>query len=134
MSFKYDFMNYAGHALVSYSAILAYDVFVDGRNISESLVMKDGVVFAVSTIASSLAYDVISGFLPYLSEGSVGGMISRPLLTGAIYMWFYDMMISEKYMNTREDSKTFMVGAGLCLVSGYLQNPIMSLFGMKMGY
>ena len=84
-----------------------------------------------SQVASSLAYDVISGFLPYLNEGSVGGLISRPLLTGAIYMWFYDMMISEKYMNTREDSKTFMVGAGLCLVSGYLQNPIMSLFGMK---
>ena len=131
MSFKYDFMNYAGHTLVSFGAILAYDVFVDGRNVSESLVMKDGLVFAVSTIASSLAYDVISGLLPYINEGSIGGLISRPLLTGAIYMWFYDMMITEKYNGTRDESKTFMVGAGLCLVSGYLQNPIMSLFGMK---
>ena len=131
--FKYDLMNYASHAVVGYSALLAYDSIVKGRNIRESLVMKDALVFGLSTVASSIASEVVSGFIPYFNEGSVGGMISRPLITGLVYMWMYDYMISEKYNNTREESKNFLVGAGLCLVTGYLQNPIMSLFGMR-GY
>ena len=69
--------------------------------------------------------------LPYLNEGSIGGMISRPLLNGIVYMWLYDYMISGKYNNTRDNTSTFMVGAGLSLVSSYLQNPLMSLFGLK---
>ncbi len=131
--FKYDLMNYAGHAVVGYGVILAYDTIVDGKNIRESLVMKDALVFSLSTVASSLASEVVSGFIPYLNEGSFGGMISRPLLNGLIYMWLYDYMITNKYNNTREESKNFLVGAGLCLVTGYLQNPLMSLFGMR-GY
>jgi hypothetical protein len=131
--FNYDLMNYAGHAAVGYGALLVYDVVVEGVNIQISYVMKDALVFGLSTIASTLASDVISGLIPYINEGSFGGMISIPLINGLVYMWLYDYMISEKYNNTREESKNFLVGAGLCLVTGYLQNPIMSLFGMR-GY
>ena len=129
--FRFDVMRYAGDAVVGYGALLAYDCFVEGKNIRDNLVMKDALVFGLSTVASTLAFDVVSGMLPYLNEGSIGGMISRPLLNGIVYMWLYDYMISGKYNNTRENTSTFMVGAGLSLVSSYLQNPLMSLFGLK---
>ena len=131
---KFDLMNYAGHSVVGYGVLVAYDMIVEGNTYDNNLLMKDAMVFALSTISSSLVFDVVSGILPYFHEGSVGGMITRPLLTGIIYMWLYDYMISNKYNGTREDSKNFMVGAGLCLVTGYLQNPIMSLFGLSSQY
>ena len=109
MSFKYDFMNYTGHTLVSFGAILAYDVFVEGYSIQSSYVMKDALVFGLSTVASSLASEVVSGLIPYLNEGSFGGMISRPLLTGLIYMWMYDYMIVGRYGEARVNEKSFLV-------------------------
>jgi len=131
--FQFDIMNYAGHAVVGWGALLAYDVFVEGYSVQNNYVMKDALVFGLSTVTSSLAFEVVSGLIPYINEGSVGGMISRPLLTGLIYMWLYDYMIVGRYGEARLNEKSFFVGAGLCLVSGYLQNPLMSLFGMK-GY
>ena len=132
--FKYDLMNYAGHAAVGYGALLFYDVVVEGVNIQSSYVMKDALVFGLSTIVSTLASDVISGLIPYINEGSFGGMISRPLINGLVYMYLYDYMIVGKYGEARSDEKTFMVGAILCLITGYLQNPIMSLFGVRSSY
>ena len=129
--FRFDMFKYAGDAVVGYGALLAYDCLVEGKNIRDSLVMKDALVFGLSNVASTLAFDVVSGMLPYLNEGSIGGMISKPLLNGIVYMWLYDYMISGKYNNTRENTSTFMVGAGLSLVSSYLQNPLLSLFGLK---
>ena len=132
--FKYDLMNYVGHAAVGYGALLVYDVFVEGVNIQSSYVMRDGLVFGLSTIASTLASDVISGLVPFINEGSFGGMTSRPLLNGLIYMWLYDYMIVGKYGEARSNEKSFMVGAILCLITGYLHNPLMSIFGVRSSY
>lgn len=129
--YSYDFTRYASHAFIGYGALLAYDTFVEERQLSESYTMRDGLVFGLSTVVSSLALDVVSGLLPYLNEHSFAGMVSRPLINGIVYMWLYDYMIADKYNGTRDESRSFMVGAVLCLITGYLQNPISSLFGIK---
>lgn len=128
---KYDIMRYSSHSLVAMGSLVLYDVFVDGRGFTEGFTMDDAITIGVSTLATNLLYDVLSGLLPYLYENNVFGMISRPILTGLVYMYMYDWMMSNKYSGYRENTKTFYIGAVGCLLVRYIESPVLSLFGMN---
>ena len=126
---RYDFMKYSSKALITFGAIAAYDVFIDGRSFTDTYTLRDAGVAAVSSVASEITYDVVSNLLPYLNEGSLGGLIAKPLLDGIIYSYLYNTMINPQFQYYRDSYKAFYIGAVGNLLIGYIENPIMSLFG-----
>ena len=65
--FSFDIMKYSSHALISYGGMIAYDVLVDNRGISDSYTMTDAATFALSSVFADLVYDVVSGLLPFIN-------------------------------------------------------------------
>lgn len=128
---NFDLMRYGSNALLSYVGIMAYDVLVEGRSVNEAFVMNDASTFAIANIASNVAFDLVSGFIPLLNDNSLINMLSKPILNAIVYMYLYDTMVSKKYPYYRDDTKALYVGAIGNLLVGYLENPIASLFGIK---
>ena len=118
--FHYDLLKYSTHSLIAVGAVVLFDVFVDGRSFSESFVMDDALTAGVSTLAVSYVYDIVTGLLPYLSENNSLSMISRPLLSGLVYMMMYDYFMMNKYESYRDNSKAFYIGAAGCFVLNYI--------------
>jgi len=59
-------------------------------------------------------------------------MISRPLLTGLVYSYMYEYIMSERYDGYRSNMQVFYIGAIGCLFVRYIEAPVLSLlFGMK---
>ena len=129
--FQFDILKYSTHALVGYAGMMAYDVFIEGRDYDGGFAMKDALTFGISSVISSLSCEVICNLIPYLSEGNLHGYIVNPLLSGVIYLVLYDYMVSPTYVGVRDNSTNFFVGSVLTLLVGYVENPIASLFGLK---
>ena len=104
---------------------------VDGRSFSESFTYNDVLTFGVSNIATNIAFDVLSGLLPFLHENNTVLMFSKPLLNGIIYMTLYDYMIANRYSYYRDNKKNFWVATVLALVLQYINSSVMALFGLK---
>lgn len=129
---NYDLMKYSTHSLVAMGSIVLYDVFVDGRSLTEGFTQNDAITIGLSTLATNVIFDVVSGVIPYLNENSTVGMISRPLLTGLVYSYMYEYLMSERYSGYRQNSQVFYIGAVGCLFVRYIEAPVLSLlFGMK---
>jgi hypothetical protein len=128
---NFDLVKYGSHAVVAYLGLTAYDVFVEGKTFTESFTMNDAGTFALSTVVSNLAFEVVSGMLPYFNEGSISGMIGKPLLNGIVYMYLYNSFVDGKYPYTRDGMKAFYIGAIGSLLVGYLENPLMGLFSIR---
>ena len=128
---RFDLMKYGSRALVSYGAIVAYDVLMDGRTFQESFTMNDGAVFAVSAIGSEIAYELVSNVIPYINEGSVAGMIAKPLINGIVYSYMYNSLLNKSFPYYRDNMKAFYIGSIGNLLIGYFENPLLSLFGFR---
>lgn len=129
--YQFDLVKYATHALVGYGGMLAYDVFVEGRDYNGGFAMKDAMTFGISSLISSLTCEVLCSFVPYLNEGNLHGYIVNPVLSGVIYLILYDYMVAPTYVGVRDSSTNFFVSSVLTLLVSYVENPIASLFGLK---
>jgi len=58
-------------------------------------------------------------------------MVSRPLLTGLVYMYMYELMMSNRYDGYRNNMDAFYIGAVGCLFVRYIEAPVLSLLGMN---
>jgi hypothetical protein len=116
MSYQYDLIKYASHSVIAGLGIGIYDVLIDGRSMTESFTKNDVLTFAVSSVASNFAFDLISSLLPYLNESNTLGMISKHLLLAVIYIMLYDYMIANRYSYYRDNKSNFWVAAGLSVV------------------
>ena len=62
-------------------------------------------------------------------------MLAEPLFTGFLYMYLYNYFITYgtgfNVYNKRDNTKNFMIGAGINLLVKWFSNPLLSLFGMK---
>ena len=128
---QYDVMKYVSHAAVSYGALLAYDCLVEDYKLDGGFAMSDAYSFAIASFVSDLSYDLLSSALPYLNDGHFTGMVARPLINGIIYMYLFDYMTNQKYPSGRDSSRAFVIGAFGSLLSSYIQNPLLGLFGIK---
>ena len=124
---QYDLMKYSSHSLVAMGSIVLYDVFVDGRSLTEGFTQNDAITIGLSTLATNVIFDVVSGLVPYLNENSTIGMISRPLLTGLVYSYMYEYMMSDRYEGYRTNMQVFYIGAIGCLFVRYVEAPVLSL-------
>ncbi len=131
---KYDFMKYTSHAVMSFSSLLAYDVFIMGYNLNSGYPVKDATAFAISSVVSNFSSELLSSLVPYLNENNLTGMLSYPLLSGLVYSYIYDMNVNNSYPGIRDKNSAFIIGSVGCLLVRYIENPIMSLFGFKSYY
>ena len=131
---KYDFFKYSVQAAIVGVGCIAYDSLYEGKSPTESFVLNDALVLVISSVASNVVYDVVSGLLPFIQDSSIIAFIGKPLLSGVIYMLLFDMMIKDKFPYFRDGMTNFYIGSIGSLLELYLQNPVLSLFGMKSFY
>ena len=124
---NFDLMKYVSKGAVGFGLYTLYDGLVEGIGFNE-ISYKDGLTFALSSVAAEWTADLISGFLS-VNENSISFMISRPLLTGIIYMYLYNYMLREEYEGGRDNMRNIVMGALAEVLLGYVANPIASLFG-----
>ena len=123
---KLDFMKYLSKGAVAFGIFSAYDVFVENREFN-GFASKDGLTFALSTVAAEWSADLLSGVWN-MNENSITGMISKPLLNGFIYMYLYNYMVRDNYEGGNDNSRNFIMAALGDVLLGYVANPIASLF------
>ena len=126
---KYDFTNYLTKGVIGFAAYSAYDVFVEKRDFG-GFASSDAFAYAVGLIAAEWAADLLSNMID-VNGNSIAGMVTKPLLTGLVYMYLYDYMVRSTYSSNRDNTNVFIMGALSCLLLNYATNPIMSLFGIK---
>ena len=126
-----EISNLVMNAGFAYGGLTLYDVFANGKLFSESFTMNDGAAFALSVIVSNYAYDILSSFVPYLNDVYVIKLISKPLLNGLVYQYFYNMIVADKFPYERDGTKTLIIGALGSLLLNYLNSPLLSLFGYR---
>ena len=132
---SYDFVKYSSQAVVGALLISLYDVFVEGYELKlNGFVSSDAFSMAISVVISNLAYDVISGLVPFLEKSNFMGQIAHPILNAIVYMYVYNMMTAGVYRGNRDNTNLMIVGSIGQLLIDYSQAPLMSLFGLKTFY
>ena len=126
---KYDFTNYLTKGVIGFAAFSAYDVFVEKRDFG-GFASSDAFAYAIGLSAAEWAADLLSNMID-VNGNSIAGMVTKPLLTGLVYMYLYDYMVRSTYSSNRDNTNVFIMGALSCLLLNYATNPIMSLFGIK---
>ena len=126
---RHDLMKYASNALVSYGVFYGYDYLIEGK--SSQFSNKDSLSFALSSVLSNVGYEVVEALVPYLNQGHLAGMIGQPLLTGVIYLYIYNYMVANEYRGTRSSNNVFLMRSLGNLIINYIENPLLSLFGVK---
>ncbi len=121
---KFDIMKYLSKGAIGFALFSAYDVFVKDREFN-GFASKDGLTFALSTVAAEWSADLLSDMW---SSNSVSSMISRPLLNGIIYMYLYNYMVRGDYEGGNDNTENFVMAALGEVILGYVANPIASLF------
>ena len=129
---KYDFTNYLTKGVIGFAAFSAYDVFVEKRDFG-GYASSDAFAYAIGLIAAEWAADLLSNMID-VNGNSVAGMLTKPLLTGLVYMYLYDYMVREKYSSNRDNTNVFVMGALSSVLLNYATNPIMSLFGLRQNF
>ena len=128
---RFDLQKLIYKSVLVGGSILVYDKFVEGNDFLSGYSMSDMYAAVLSTVVSSLTYDVLSSYLPYINEGSLTGMLASPLLNGVIYMYIYNMFVEDKYPNIRSGTNNFVIGSVGSLLVGYLESPVSALFGYR---
>ena len=129
---SFDLMKYVSKGTVAFGLFSVYDVFVDGKQFSD-FAYKDGLIFALSTVAAEWTADILSGMWN-MNENSINGMITRPLLNGIIYMYLYNYMLREEYEGGKDNSSNFIMAALADVLLSYVANPLFSLFSNMKHY
>ena len=129
---RYDLTNYLTKGVIGFAAFAAYDVFIEKRDFG-GYASNDAFSYAIGLIAAEWTADLLSNMID-VNGNSVAGMLTKPLLTGIVYMYLYDYMVREKYSSNRDNTNVFVMGALSSVLLNYSTNPIMSLFGFKMNY
>ena len=124
---RLDIFKYLSKGAVAFTLFSAYDVFVENREFN-GFASKDGLTFALSTVAAEWSADLLSGVWN-MNENSMTGMISKPLLNGVIYMYLFNYMIRDEYEGGNDNSRNFIMAALGEVLLGYVANPIAGLFG-----
>ena len=128
---SFDLMSIGYSSVVAYAGLSLYDYGFNGKSLSETFTMYDSASFALSIILSNYSFDILSSFLPYLNDNNVIRVISKPLLNGLIYQYLYGMFVGDKYPYERSNTKSYIIGAIGSLLLNYLQNPVLSMFGIR---
>ncbi len=126
---KYDLTNYLTKGVIGFAAFSAYDVFIEKRDFG-GYASSDAFAYALGLIAAEWAADLLSNMID-VNGNSVSGMITKPLLTGFVYMYLYDYFVRNSYSSNRDNTNVFVMGSLSCLLLNYFTNPIMSLFGIR---
>jgi len=109
---SYDFVKYSSQAVVGALLISLYDVFVEGYELKlNGFVSSDAFSMAISVVISNLAYDVISGLVPFLEKSNFMGQIAHPILNAIVYMYVYNMMTAGVYRGNRDNTNLMIVGS-----------------------
>ena len=127
---NFDLIKFGSRAAIGAGLVVIYDVFVEGKSLTEGFVLSDVSTVVIAGVASELTFDVLSSMFPQLYNGTVLSTIGRPLLTGIFYMYLFDIMMKGKFPYTREGKENFYIGAFGCLLTSYLENPLSSLMGL----
>ena len=125
---KFDMINYATKGVFSFALYSAYDVFVEGRQFN-GFSSRDGAAFALSIISAEWTADILSNM--WDMNNGVAGFLTRPLLTGIIYMYLFNYFVRTEYNSDRDNTKTFIMGSVSELLLHYAANPIYALFGLR---
>jgi len=128
---QFDTIKYLTKGASAFLLLSVYDTFVDSKSFMDYSLYNSGS-FALSVVTTELIADIISGFWN-MNEKSLQGMITRPILTGLIYLYLYNYIVAPR--NDREIPKTgtelmIMGSVGQLLVQ-YLESPLSSLFGYR---
>jgi hypothetical protein len=99
---QFDTVRYITKAASGFLLLSVYDKFIDGKSFMDYSLYNSGS-FALSLVVSELSADFISSFWN-MNERSIQGMITKPLLTGLVYLYLYDYMVAPRY--DREIPKT----------------------------
>jgi hypothetical protein len=99
---QFDTVRYLTKASTGFLLLSAYDTFVDGKSFMDYSLYNSGS-FALSLIVSELSTDLISNVWN-MNERSIQGMITKPLLSGLVYLYLYDYMVASR--NDREIPKS----------------------------
>ncbi len=122
--FKFELTKYLSKGAVGFVLFSAYDVLIKEREFN-GFASKDGLTFALSTVAAEWSADLLADMW---SSNSVSSMISRPLLNGIIYMYLYNYMVRGDYEGGNDNTENFVMAALGEVILGYVANPIASLF------
>ena len=60
-------------------------------------------------------------------------MISKPLLSGLVYMYLFNQFIRPEYQGSNDNQTNFVIGGIVEILCNYLSNPLSTLFGISSG-
>jgi len=131
--YQFDFTKYLTHASVSFLTVSAYDSLIEGRDFRQ-FSLYDGGAFATSSVLSLLGSDLLESVWAGMSQHSLQGMITKPLLNGLIYIYMYDAFVrsnNDDIIN-RTGTENFIMGALGDVIVKYIENPLAGLlFGHR---
>ena len=132
---KLDFAKYLTKGGLSFVAMAAYDMIIDGYKLTNSYLLEDSFTFAISNVTASAGSDLLLDIIGGSYDG-LGHMLAEPLLNGYLYMYLYNSFIRNKIeysrLNKRDNTNNFVMAAVSNVLLKWLTNPIYSLFGVKM--
>ena len=129
---RYDFTNYLTKGVIGFAAFSAYDVFIEKRDFG-GYASSDAFAYSLGLVIAEWSADLLSHMID-VNGNSVAGMLTKPLLTGIVYMYLYDYMVRQNYSSNRDNTNVFVMGALSSLLLNYFSNPVMSLFGIRGNY
>ena len=134
---KLDYVKYLSKGTISFIAMAAYDMLIEGYQLNNRFLLEDSFTFALSNISASAGSDLLLDLIGGSYDG-LGHMIAEPLLNGYLYMYLYNSMLRNKIefsrVNKRSSTNNFAIAAVSNVLLKWFTNPLYSLFGIKMHY
>ena len=135
MSFiKQDLAKYISKPILGASLIAVFDIFVQGYDIKNPLVLYDSGVMSVSILTSKLVNDLIVDTLKRNSK-SIQYKLFEPVINAFLYAYGYNFILRNKYLGTyrlRSNNMNYLLAGGFSILLGYVENPLVTFFtGIK---
>ena len=130
--FQIDLPKYTIKAGLWFLGMSLYNSFVTKIDFMRWEQLKDSAFFALSNVSSGIISDLVFDMIG--NKTGLQGMILEPLINAFVYPYLYDMYIYRSLSGgayVKSNQTNMILGGVGNVILKYVENPLMSLFGIK---
>lgn len=109
-----------------------YDIIIQGNTLKDISVLYDALLMTTSSMISDAIDEMLFDQLRFgPGEKIFKTVIIEAIASSVIYSFGYSFILNNKFpaLCGRENGANYIIGFVIVLVSNWLENPIMKLFG-----
>ena len=129
-----DYVKYITRPILAATAITLYNIFIQGYDIKDKILIYDAGIMASSILSTKLANDIIVDTFK-ISKSAIQFSLIQPIINAFLYTYIFNFIIRNKYIGKkkiRENNVNYIIGGSTAILLSFVENPLVNFFtGIK---